>query len=362
MQALFLGRGGYGNVYLYKANNEYRVAKVYHFEETGYGGIERCVASFNAIYNTLYYQQLSSLATATATAFEGSKIILDMPYIGGTNYFSQEDRLEVHRKKVSELRQYFVNNGFFVADGEMDGNVMLFCDPKSNVKYILIRDVDVVGRRDSYIQNGENSVTHGILEELDELDSDFSKPLGKYDFLGVLKNEEEKKTDPAAQENFEYNYIKGLLLQKLTPAHTKYDALSKAENFSELCFIAAQKRKKHIFSKDEGFTGVLDQLYELIQSERENIKALIANSRLPLNFTKYDLQEVGFYGKLQPPGENTQLREKNLNYIYSIKNSSDTFKAQITALRSHSIFSVDLSKITVEANTPNTSTPKKSFF
>ncbi len=282
VQALFLGKGGFGKAYLYKTNNEYRVAKVYHSEEIGYGDIQRRVASFNSVYNSLYGEQLSSLATATASAFTGKQIILDMPYIGGIEYFNEKDRQEVHRNKVGELRQYFTNYGFFVSDFEQPGNIICFSDPKSNLKYILIRDVDVMGRKDSYQQNGENSVTYSILKALD--DSDLEKDLTEYDFLNVLNNEE--KTAPALKEDFEYHYLKSLLLQKMTPGHAKYDALNKAINFQELCFIAAQKRKKHIFSTDEGFTDVLDKLHSLLKTERENIKTIFSYSGLPSEFTK----------------------------------------------------------------------------
>ncbi len=73
--------------------------------------------------------------------------------------------------------------------------------------------------------------------------------------------------------------------------------------------------------------------------------------------TKYDLEEVGLYGKLHVQGENIKLREKNLNYIYSVPHFTEAFKEQVKSLRHYSIFTVDLSTLPAEVTPPTDATP-----
>ena len=331
VQALPLGEGGFGKTYLYKSKDEYRVAKVFHPGDMKYGHIERRIASFNKIYSTIYDKQLTTLATARA--FNSSDTILDMPYIGGEEYFDFRDSREVYTKQVQELIFYFTQYGFFVSDYVSSGNITCFTDPESNMKYILVTDVDLVGRKDSYEQGGDESVTYAILKEAVPNDD-----IDQSEFFSVLTSEEEVKTEPS-QFLTDFAEIQSLLLEKITAKHPKHAALAHATDFPELCFIAGQKRKKNWFSTEEGFTDVLDKLYDFVNDEK--YQALKNHYQLPQEFTKYDLQEIGFYGKLRLKGDNIKLREKNLRYIYSIKLNNEEYKPHVDFLRNYSVFAAD---------------------
>ncbi len=333
IQALYLGSGDYGETYLYKdeAKAEYRVLKVFKKKEMGLGNIERRVSSFNYIYTNLYDHELSPLATATT--FNGSQTILDMPYIGGVNYFDASDSVFVRAEKIQKLLLYFKQYDFFVSDYDLSGNIMRFVDPESRINYFLIRDVDLVGRRDSYLLRGNESVTYAILKDPASLEHD----IDEYDFFEIIKNhpiEEIKKE--STEITTQFADIKSLLLQKLTEKHAKYTALSESKNFQELCSIAAHKRNKYVFSKKEGFTDALDKLYDLLKNDKVKLAAF----KLPDDLTKYDLQEIGFFGVLQMRGYHAdfKLREKNLKYIYSIQENAEEFKADMEALKKYSIF------------------------
>lgn len=337
VQALLLGKGDFGKAYLYKAKDEYRVAKKFHpGVEMGYGDIERRITSFNNIYNSLYNGRLAFLATACA--FNGNKKILDMPYIGGEAYFNDNDQLDVSTKKAQELIFYFTQHGFFISDYNSPGNITCVFDQTSYVKYILVRDVDLVGRKDSYEQRGKSSITYDILETA-ILDDDIEKS----EFLTVLTKMEEVKIEPPDFLK-DFAEIQMLLLEKVTAKHPKYSALSQAKDFPELCFIAAQKRKKNFFSQEEGFTDVLDKLYHLLNNKKYN--SLKKHYECPLELTKVDLQEIGFYGKIRLQKDNVKLREKNLRYIYSIKHNNEESKSYIAFLRNYSLFVVDFKTLT----------------
>jgi len=345
--------GGFGTTFLYKdeAKSEYRILKVYHTEEMKYGGLERRVKSFNDIYESVYDHDLASLASAAI--FNGSKKILDMPYIGGSNYFNFHDSQLLRADKIQKLLYYFMKHHFFISDYDLRGNIMCFTDPETNRNYILIRDIDLVGRRDSFELHGNQSVTYEILKNPSSIERDIYED----DFRSVLEwhKQKEIKTE-SLDDSKHFQDIKSLLLAKITSEHGKNTEVSNAKNFQELCFIAAQKRKTHKLSSDEGFTRVLNNLYDLVKNDEEKLTAF----QLPPELTKYDLQEIGFHGAIEscPLNPNFKLRKKNLMFIYSIQHGEE-FKPQLEALRGYSLFKRDYR--TVPAIHPAQPTSGASF-
>lgn len=337
--AYSLGKGGYGQAFLYKKGNEYRVAKLYHFSDDSLGNVERRAISFNNIYRTIYEKIFSPLATAKV--IRGNDTFLDMPYIAGIDFFFDTNH-EERKQKTEALFEYFRKHAFFVSDFNQRGNIVTFVDPISKKEYIFVRDVDLVGRRASYEQKGEHSVTHHILHKSKDSEEIFEEDFTN-DFKSVLQITESKSELEPTHLYAEFERIKTSLLKLMGPSHPKYSALQGAADFPALCFIAAQKRGKSKFSKNEGSTKTLDNLLSLVNDKE--ISLLRTEFKLPKESDQFDLKEVGFYGELHAQGPDKKLRKSNLQFVYSIKNNTEEFGAKLSNLRSHSLFSTDFTNL-----------------
>lgn len=269
--------GGFSEaVYLYQnEKGEYRVLKVLAESQMHlYGGLKRKIDSFNQMYKSIYQGEFSDLATAKP--FADSNNIIDMPYINGEEIKFDEDFNIVDEGNQKKLYEFFNENGFFITDYRIPGNVVQVSDEKGK-SYFLIRDVDLLGRRNSH------EVTPTLLKE--ELLTSYEKT------HNLLAKEEHDKLKAIYEGKPIFDQPKELLpkgvdtdflkLQQTLLATMKaneitgnaYERIAQAKDFPQLCDGACQHHTKPRWYNSEA-TKTMDLLRdELKKDDYKNLKS-----------------------------------------------------------------------------------------
>ena len=235
-----LGNGGYGTAYLYYSENSksYRVIKrFFNSQQDSYGGIQRRVREFNNLYGKIHQGKFSSLATAEIITIE-EKNLLDMPYIEGEyiQLEQSEQVTEVVTENRDQLFDMFKEYGFFLVDYDGQGNIVAFNENGS--QFLLIRDIDELGLRDSFSKSPEHSITSKLLNKVKEDRKDEIQ-----DFQSILSQQKKKPISSNTLPSYEQG-IKTLvntILPKMKNEEKRL-AMSKALTMQEVCYIACQNR------------------------------------------------------------------------------------------------------------------------
>lgn len=233
--------GGFAEaVYLYQnEQGEYRVLKKVHPEQAkAYGGVARKIETFNGMYKRIYDGGFSDLATARP--FEGAEDIMDMPYIGGNDVVFDEGYNPMDDGPQKTLFEQFEQSGYFITDYRVPGNVVDATDSVEGRRYLLIRDVDLLGRRNSM------KVTPQLLQ--DEF------PENERQYKAELREEYQRFANIHAGPSMEsipqktglekdFEWLQQALLDEM---HARKitgpvrEGVEKAKNFVELCNAACQ--------------------------------------------------------------------------------------------------------------------------
>ncbi|CEG57062.1 hypothetical protein [Legionella fallonii] len=295
--------GGFNTgIYLYqRENGEYRVLKVLAEKNKDlYGGAARKIKTFNEMYQSIYEGEFSTLATAEQF-YEASNII-DMPFINGDDVKIDEGFDITQKNEQQDLYKFFDAHGLFITDYRMDGNIVRVTDSKTAKSYFLIRDVDLLGRKNSL------EVTPTILEEArQDLDTEEYQKLKA--ISGGVRIFDEPKQPHYNGEEADFFALRRALLQAMTANKINKEEctlIASAKNFPELCDRACQHETKPGFFDPE-ITKTMNLLrVELKKDNYHNLKSFYNFQDKMLNI---QLRSIG--ATSQNFINNTYAQDKN---------------------------------------------------
>lgn len=292
------GGGFNAGVYLYqRENGAYRVLKILaESQKELHGGIARKIETFNQMYQSIYEGELSQLATADY--FYNSSNIIDMPYIHGEDVVLGEDFNIVTDGEQRKLYEFFDAYGFFITDYRIPGNIVRVNDQQSRKSYFLIRDVDLLGRRNSM------TVTLQLLESefLDSYKQAHNfQDKEEYEKLKAISEGKSllELCDRSSSNGLEEEFIalKEALLTTMYAKkmrHEEYERIASTTNFPHLCDIMCQHRSKPGFFRSK-MTSMMVLLHD--EFKKDNYHQLKSFYKLQDNKLNLQLRSIGATSK-----------------------------------------------------------------
>jgi len=243
-----LGKGGYGEAYIYYSEKSanYRVIKKFHPSQLdGYGGIQRKVQEFNNLYHSIHQGKFKSLATAEIINIDGTNL-LDIPYIDGESIqFEQGEQVtELVTRNREQLFEMFKQYGFFLVDYDGQDNIIAFNENGS--QFLLIRDIDELGLRDSFTKAPENSTTAKLLNKVKQ-----DRKGELQDFQSILTSPPKKPVLLSPSREQGVSFLIDTIYPKMKSEEKKL-AMQQALTMQEVCYIACKNRgsKKQTHTMD----------------------------------------------------------------------------------------------------------------
>lgn len=285
--------------------------KVHPEQAKAYGGVARKIETFNGMYKRIYHGGFSDLATARS--FEGAENIMDMPYIRGNNVPFDEGYNPIGDGPQKKLFEQFEQSGYFITDYRVPGNVVEVTDSVEGRSYLLIRDVDLLGRRNSM------KVTSQLLQdEFPEQERQYKAEL-REEYQRFAHIHAGSSMEPIPQKTGlekDFERLQQALLDKM---HAKEitgpvrEGVEKAKNFVELCNAACQHHTPlKFYNSDETQTmGLLRDslkketipiLNRLINSTRKNCSTYSFVRLVPHGKTSWKIPWLNKGETLKKPG------------------------------------------------------------
>lgn len=329
-------------VYLYQNDQgEYRVLKKVHPEQSNaYGGVARKIDTFNGMYNSIYDGGFSDLATARP--FENSKDIMDMPYIGGSPVSFDEGYNLIDEGPQKKLFEQFEQSGYFITDYRVPGNVVEVTDSLEGRSYLLVRDVDLLGRRNSL------NVTPQLLQ--DEFPENqrkihYEKQEEYQKFRHIHADQSTKSLPKKTGLEHDFEQLQQDLLAKMTAKKISgpvREGVEQATHFVALCNAACQHHTPlKFYNSDETQTmGLLRDLLkkghypDLKKTYQFDTEKLLNVQLRSIGATRKNIME----NTLAKQGDNLKKARDFFRELYHVDFNGEYGNKVKESLATHAIF------------------------